>query len=229
MSTFRGSSCTSSKRRSRVRERWPSAMATTSKARSSPEANRTVACASPASTASIRSPKRYSAPALRSCRRPASWPRRISSSAVGPSSPSCSKDAADSPSASTNSVPVSVVLRARISSSIPSRRAASRPAPRTSTFWPSSRSRSSRSTTVTSHPASTSQQASAGPAMPAPEIRMRWAMPLVRARVGAGPVAPAGPELTTGRSGPRRAQAHGRHRASVSAGCRRSRAGRRRS
>ena len=81
-------------------------------------ANRTVACVSPASTASIRSPKRYSPSALRSWRRLASWPRRISSSAVGPSSPSWSKDAADSPSASTNSVPVSVVLRERIASSI---------------------------------------------------------------------------------------------------------------
>ena len=151
MSTFSGSSCTPSKRRSRVRDRWPSAMATTSKSRSSPEANRTVAWVSPASTVSIRSPKRYSAPALRSWRRLrqlAAEDLQLGGRAVVAVLVEGRRGLAvgvDELRAGLGRV------AGRIASSIPSRRAASRPAPRTSTFWPSSRSRSSRSTTVTSH------------------------------------------------------------------------------
>jgi hypothetical protein len=88
-----------------------------------------------------------------------SWPRRISSSAVAPpeSDSPAAKRAMEVPSVSTNSVPVSPVEAARMASSMPMRRATSRPAPRTSMFCPSSRSSSKRSTTVVCQPRALSQ------------------------------------------------------------------------
>lgn len=100
-------------------------------------------------------------------------PAQDLSSAVGAeSSVPAGKAAIGRPSVPMKAMPVSLVWWARTASSRPIRRMTSRPSPRTSTFWPSSRRWSKRSTTVTSPPAAASHDTAAGPAMLAPEIRM---------------------------------------------------------
>ena len=123
--------------------------------RVAPEAKLTQTPSARSSSSAMRSPNTYSVSAAVVCwMSPASVPRRISSSAVAPDvSPlDAGKKATVPPSSSTKAVPVSPVFAASAASSRPIRRRTSRPAPRTSTFCPSSRRWSNRSTTVVSKP-----------------------------------------------------------------------------
>jgi hypothetical protein len=144
----------------RLRERRPSATTTTSKVRTGPCAKVTVTPRSSLSRATIWLPKTYSVSSrVRSTMMRDSWPRRISSSAVAPPE-------SDSPAANRATVGAVGVdeLGAGLTGgrradvvSMPMRRATSRPAPRTSMFWPSSRSSAKRSTTVVVQPWALSQ------------------------------------------------------------------------
>src|SRR3954452_13190010 len=78
--------------------------------------------------------------------------------------------AAIEPSARTQAMPCCSRETDRISSSRPMRSATVRAAPRRSTACPPGRGAGARSTTVTAMPLRVSQDARAGPAMPAPEI-----------------------------------------------------------
>ena len=102
-----------------------------------------------------------------------STPRNISSCAVAPllSSWPAGNSANETSSSSTKRIPSSPVLRSSATLSNPIRRSASRPGPRTSTFWPAPRNLCARSTSVTRWPARRNQKANAGPAILAPETR----------------------------------------------------------
>lgn len=74
--------------------------------------------------------------------------------------------------ASTNLIPLSVTVRERIASSTPRNFISSRPAPTTSICWPAVRRALERSIMVVRMLFLFRRRARAGPAMPAPEMRI---------------------------------------------------------